>query len=135
MGMRANYFKDALLLICLLSGCGAYEIDSQAVVVQIFPKDAYAMSAQNQAVIIDVRKDSEWEENHIPGAIHVPLEQLQDRLTELAAYKNTPLIIQCQHEGLSVKAAAIMVAAGFTRLLNLEGGLMAWEEAGLKTTR
>lgn len=122
-------------MAALLLGCGAYEADNQAMVAQIFPKDAHAMFVNNQAVIIDVRENSEWEEKHIPGAIHMPLGELQGRLTELASYKNTPLIILCQRGGCPAKAAAIMGAARFARLLNLEGGLMAWERAGLEITR
>lgn len=123
---------SVLLSILLSVGCGSYDLDTRAV-TNISPKDAQTMSAENQAVIIDVREDSEWNEKHIPGAIHVPLGQLKDRLTELETYKNIPLIMQCQRGGRSAQASALMKSAGFAKVYNLDGGLQAWEQSGFKT--
>jgi rhodanese-related sulfurtransferase len=123
---------NVLLCLLLLLGCGSYEIDTKAV-ANITPNEAQTMTSENQAVIIDVREDNEWDEKHIPGAIHVPLGQLKDRITELETYKNTPLIMQCQRGGRSVQASAVMKSAGFAKVYNLDGGLQAWEQSGFKT--
>lgn len=120
-----------LLSLLLLIGCG-YKNDTQAV-TPISPKDAQTMTAENQAVIIDVRENNEWSKKHIRGAIHVPLGQLKDRLTEFETYKNTPLIMQCQHGNLSAQASAMMKSAGFTKVYNLDGRLQAWQQSGFNT--
>jgi len=53
------------------------------------------MYAGKEAIIVDVREDSEWNEQHITGAIHIPLAQLNERLSELKQYKDNPVITQC----------------------------------------
>lgn len=99
----------------------------------VSPQEAAKLQGEKQAVIIDVREDDEWQKQHIPGAIHIPLGQLNNRLAELVQYKQTPIITQCQRGGRSKNALAALKAAGFKQVYNLDGGLVAWDEAGLKT--
>ena len=99
----------------------------------ISPEEALAMHAGQKAVIVDVREDSEWNEQHIPGAIHIPLAQLNDRLSELKPYKDSPVITQCRSGGRSAKALDVLKSAGFANVYNMDGGLIAWNKAGLKT--
>ena len=99
----------------------------------ISPKEASALTAEKKAIIIDVREDNEWNTVHIPGAIHIPLAQLSTRLSELQPYKNTAIITQCRSGARSAKALDILKSAGFSHVQNMEGGLIAWNKAGLKT--
>jgi rhodanese-related sulfurtransferase len=99
----------------------------------ISPQEASALTAEKKAIIIDVREDNEWNSVHIPGAIHIPLAQLSTRLPELQAYKNTAIITQCRSGARSAKALDILKSAGFSHVQNMEGGLIAWHKAGLKT--
>lgn len=100
----------------------------------ISPKESAGLLNDKKAVIIDVREDDEWQDKHIPGALHIPLAQLNSRLAELAPYKNKPIITQCQRGGRSKQAQTLLKAAGFNDVYNLEGGLVAWDSAGLKTS-
>lgn len=86
-----------------------------------------------QAVMIDVRENDEWEAQHIEGAIHIPLDQVESRLTELSQYKDSTVIMQCRSGRRSEIAGEILMAAGFTKVYNLEGGILAWEEEALAT--
>jgi rhodanese-related sulfurtransferase len=97
------------------------------------PKEASSMSAGQKAVIVDVREDSEWNEQHIPGAIHIPLGQLNERLAELKQYKDSPVITQCKSGGRSAQAFDVLKSAGFSKVYNMDGGIIAWDKAGLKT--
>jgi rhodanese-related sulfurtransferase len=99
----------------------------------VSPQQASTLLAEKQAVMIDVREDDEWNQQHIPGAIHIPLGQLLSRLTELEQYKNTPIITQCQKGGRSQQALTALKSLKFSKVYNLEGGLDAWNEVGLKT--
>ena len=101
----------------------------------ISPKQASVMYAEQKAVIIDVREDSEWNEQHIPGAIHIPLAQLSGRLPELKQYKDSAVITQCRTGGRSAQALDVLKSAGFTQVYNMDGGIKAWDNAGLKTER
>lgn len=101
----------------------------------ITPKEAATMQAHNQAIILDVRELSEWQEQHILGAIHIPLSQLQARLPELSRYKNTPIITQCRSGKRSAQAQATLQSAGFVEVYNLNGGLNTWLTEGLDTVK
>ena len=116
-----------LLMTCAVAKAGMNEADS------ISPKQASEMYAEKKAVIVDVREDSEWNEQHIPGAIHIPLAQLNERLPELKQYKDSPVITQCRTGGRSAQALDVLKSAGFSKVYNMDGGIKAWDDAGLKT--
>jgi rhodanese-related sulfurtransferase len=69
-----------------------------------------------------VREKNEWQQERIPGVIHIPLSQLNGRLAELEAYKDTLIIVQCRSGRRSKQALTALKSAGFTELYNLEGG-------------
>ena len=87
----------------------------------VSPKAASAMQSENKAVIVDVRKDDEWNAHHIPGAIHIPLGQLNERLTEFEPYKNSPVITQCRSGKCSAKAQLALMSAGFSKVYTMNG--------------
>jgi hydroxyacylglutathione hydrolase len=106
-------------------------VDGGAVseIPQISPQEADRALRAGEITVLDVRSDPEWLEGHLPGARHIPLGYLRDRLGELAT--PTPLITQCLSGGRSAIAASILRAAGFDRVSNLTGGFEAWKDAGL----
>ncbi len=97
----------------------------------VSPQQAATLNAEHKAVIIDVREDDEWQAQHIDGAIHLPLGQLSSRLKELEQYKNTTIITQCRSGKRSAQALDLLKVAGFTQVYNMDGGLQAWQKAGL----
>jgi rhodanese-related sulfurtransferase len=130
MRLFSKYCRLSFMI--LLIGCAVAKAD-MGEIESISPKEASAMYLGKKAVIIDVREDSEWNEQHIPGAIHIPLAQLNERLSELKQYKDSPVITQCKAGGRSAQALSILKSAGFSKVYNMDGGIMAWDEAGLKT--
>lgn len=112
------------LLVCPLA---LAEVESVPPIV------AAAMNAEQKAIILDVRNDDEWNDRHINGAIHIPLDKLNARLPDIESYKTTNIITQCQTGVRSREAQAILKSAGFTRVYNMEGGLEAWDNEGFKT--
>lgn len=108
---------------------------SQAESDLISPKEASALYADKQAVIIDVREDDEWQAGHIQGAIHIPLKQLPERLAELQTYKDKPVITQCRSGRRSLEALDILKKSGFKSPRSMEGGLQAWTQQGFATTQ
>jgi hydroxyacylglutathione hydrolase len=75
-------------------------------------------------VVIDVRNDAEWNEGHIPSAIHIPLGHLAERIAEVPADKK--VVMQCQGGGRSSIAASLMQKMGRRNVANLNGGYKAW---------
>ncbi|MBM4193995.1 MAG: MBL fold metallo-hydrolase [Gemmatimonadetes bacterium] len=79
--------------------------------------------------LIDVRGRSEWADGHIPGAIHIPLAELQARMSEVPTGQQ--LVMHCQGGGRSAIAASVLQAAGYGRVANMTGGFDAWKGEGL----
>lgn len=78
--------------------------------------------------LIDVREDFEVAEGMIPGARHISLPTLSARLGEID--RSRPVIAVCRSGNRSSQATEILRAAGF-RVDNMEGGMLAWQQAGL----
>ncbi len=77
-------------------------------------------------VLLDVRRDEEWNEGHLEGAIHIPLHELEDRLSELEPYRDRELIVYCRSGNRSGQACMFLELNGFANPVNLKGGLLAW---------
>lgn len=85
--------------------------------------------------LIDVREPAEFtgELGHVPGAKLVPMATLQ--LAAAGWDRNAEYLIICKSGGRSGMSAQAMLRLGFTRVMNLAGGMLAWNAAGLKTER
>ncbi len=83
-------------------------------------------------VVLDVREDHEWAAGHIAGAVHIPLGQLMDRRDELDAEATT--LVVCHIGGRSARATVYLAANGHD-VVNLDGGMEAWEDAGRAIAR
>lgn len=77
-----------------------------------------------QVAIIDVREPKEFAVSRLPGAVNIPVGQLQERLAEIPAGKVAVFI--CRSGARSLTASAIATRAGLTNAAHLEGGLLAW---------
>ncbi|HEX2331784.1 MAG TPA: rhodanese-like domain-containing protein [Burkholderiales bacterium] len=84
---------------------------------------------REDALVVDVRDPGEYGAGHILGAKNVPLSRLND--AEVAKRKDRPVIVYCEGGERSSKAVAALKKQGFTRVVNLTGGLRAWQQAGL----
>lgn len=86
------------------------------------------LATTSNRTVIDVREDFEYSAGHAPGAVSIPLQQLQDRLDELR--DAAPVYIICQSGGRSAQATAALAAMGVDAI-NVDGGTSAWISAGL----
>ncbi len=77
-------------------------------------------------VVLDVREDDEWQAGHIDNALHIPLMQVPQRLSELP--EDSKLLVVCKVGGRSSQATAFLQAQG-RDAVNLAGGMLAWERA------
>lgn len=97
-------------------------------VTQVSPKESAGLVANDMAVIIDVRTVAEWDKKHIPGATLIPVDELKGRLTELEKYKGKQIIMHCAVGGRSSQAVELLKKEGFTDVVNMTGGFVAWEQ-------
>lgn len=85
--------------------------------------------------IVDVRTDGEWAEGHVPGAVHVPLQDLSPQHPGLAGLDlSKPVYFVCAVGGRSARAADQMSKAGI-QAVNVEGGTNAWIAAGQEVVK
>ncbi len=76
-------------------------------------------------LVVDVRNPAEWSRDQIGGSLNMPLNHLADRVGELPTDRT--LVVHCQSGYRSSIAASVLERAGFTRLLELVGGIEAWQ--------
>jgi adenylyltransferase/sulfurtransferase len=79
-------------------------------------------------LVIDVREPWEAEVAKLAGTRLVPLGELPDRLAELGAYRERPIVVHCRTGGRSRRACELLLAAGFTRVENLARGIDGWSQ-------
>ncbi|MFC4770027.1 rhodanese-like domain-containing protein [Effusibacillus consociatus] len=79
---------------------------------------------KKEIVLLDVRQPEEYESGHIPGAVLVPLGELESRIEELD--KDKEYFVICRSGRRSVMACHLLSEHGFTKLFNLHGGMLGW---------
>lgn len=92
--------------------------------------EATQLINHQNAVVLDVREDSEYYAGHIPHSVHVPLGQLAKH-PELEKYKHRPIIAICRSGMRSGRACSVLRRNGFEQVYNLAGGITAWERANM----
>jgi rhodanese-related sulfurtransferase/rubrerythrin len=88
-------------------------------------KEFISTHPNEETTILDVRQPSEYKARHIPGAVLIPLAELSDRLDELDPDK--PTLVYCAIGGRSRVAAQMLAGKGFKEVINVSGGIKAWE--------
>ena len=79
---------------------------------------------ENGAWLVDVRSDGEWEEGHLRGAVHIPVDALSARMAELP--HEHPVVVYCASGRRSAEAARVLRAAGYDA--QDLGGMARWVE-------
>lgn len=108
--------KIISLIVCglLLTACGSsYQtIDSNKAIELI----------ENDAIVIDVREISEYDNGHIENSINIPV----DNIDSVDYDKDTVIIVYCASGMRSAEAAKKLISQGYTNVYNLDGGLINW---------
>ena len=97
----------------------------------VTPQQATHLINREDATVVDVRDPGEYGAGHILGAKNVPLARIEEGANDLAKRKEKPLIVYCDTGNRGSKAIAALKKQGFARVSNLNGGIGAWQQAGL----
>lgn len=106
----------AALFVLSVAACST--ASSQA---HVGSAEAHTLVAQG-ATLLDVRSQGEWDGGHLPGAVLIPLQQLEARLAEVP--RDHPVVVYCQSGGRSAQAATMLAAAGYD--VHDLGGIGNW---------
>jgi molybdopterin/thiamine biosynthesis adenylyltransferase/rhodanese-related sulfurtransferase len=105
----------------------------RAQVDDIASGDAESKLESGAAAFLDVREQSEWEEGHIPGAIHIPRGSLESRAESALPDKDRPVVAYCASGTRSVFAAKTLAELGYSDVRSLAGGFADWKRNGFPT--
>jgi len=90
---------------------------------------------RGKTAIVDVRGADEFAAGHLRDAKNIPLADLSARIGELDKAKTKAVVVVCQSGARADKAARQLAAAGFDEVVSLDGGIAAWQAAGLPVTK
>lgn len=123
------------ILLGLVAALGLFVAMQQLQASQgVDVKQAQSMIG-NGALLLDVREPAEYAAIHAPNAKLIPLGEVNSRLKEIEAYKNKPIAVMCRSGHRSAIAVGLLKEAGFTQASSVQGGIQAWEGAGLAVIR
>ncbi len=91
-------------------------------------KTKMLVERQNAVQIVDVRHPHEWQAGRIPGAAHIPLDELENRVDEID--RSRPVVMVCRTGNRSAQAMELLRDKGF-EADSLDGGLTEWAASGL----
>jgi rhodanese-related sulfurtransferase len=94
------------------------------------PTEAVRLMNQG-AVLVDVRSQAEFDSGHILDARHVPQDEVAQAAETLKRFKDKVVVVCCESGMRSGAAARVLQAQGFTKVVNLRGGLQAWRTENL----
>ena len=109
--------------------------DAKQNITEISAAEAAAKSKSGEAVIVDVREKDEWDEEHIPDAIHMSRGTIELDVEEKVPDANAMIICHCGGGGRSALAAESLQKMGYKNVRSMAGGFKAWKAAGLPTRK
>ena len=104
---------------------------SQAGWLQVPPADAFDFIEQVEPFVLYVRRDTEYAEGHIEGAVLIPIAELDARISELPQNLDAPMLVYCAVGIRGNFGLTYLKMLGYTNVRNIRGGFGAWTEAGL----
>ncbi len=102
---------------------------------RLSPAEVVRLLNSDQAVILDVRERADFSNGHIKGSLHIPLNSLKERVSELKKHEGKQIVVVDkggQHGGTATK---ILGAEGLGDVIRLRGGIEEWKNASLPLSR
>ncbi len=99
------------------------------------PHGATEMINHQNAVVVDVRPAADFHKGHIINAINIPANGFKNQINSLSKHKEQPIIISCRSGSQSHAACQQLKKQGFEQVFNLQGGILAWQNANLPVSK
>ncbi|HSG18980.1 MAG TPA: rhodanese-like domain-containing protein [Anaerolineae bacterium] len=133
-----------LLLVLILAACGgtdtaapAAEQSADLASLDLAPEvDVHTVAEvkdRDDVYVLDVREQWEYDEGHIPGVTLLPIGEVPARLDEIPTDKE--VIVTCRSGNRSSQVTDYLRQNGFDNVHNMQGGILAWEQAGYEVSR
>jgi rhodanese-related sulfurtransferase len=124
-GTQLAFLAVVALIVFLILQMGRGNNSALAHTISV--SDAYNLY-QNDAFVLDVRTQEEWNEYHVPNTTLIPLDQLPSRLGEVP--RDRQVVVVCRSGNRSQQGRDILLSAGFEQVTSMSGGLNEWRASG-----
>ncbi|HKG20171.1 MAG TPA: molybdopterin-synthase adenylyltransferase MoeB [Candidatus Limnocylindrales bacterium] len=104
--------------------------EARSQIREVTPQDVGALP-DGDAAIIDVREASEWEQGHLPGAVHISKSYVEQQIEAAVPDRDAPVVLYCAGGVRSLFAAQTLQQLGYSNVASMSGGFQAWKSAGL----
>jgi len=104
--------------------------EARASIREVTPQDVGALPPGG-ATIVDVREASEWEQGHLPDALHISKSYVEQQIEGAVPDRDAPVILYCAGGVRSLFAAQSLEQLGYTNVASMSGGFQAWKSAGM----
>lgn len=139
-----HWFFGLFILVLLLAACGGgnpaapvTEAEVANVPLDLAPEvDVHTVATvkdRDDVYLLDVREQWEYDEGHIPGVTLLPMVEVPSRLDEIPTDKE--VIVTCRTGNRSGQVTDFLRQNGFDNVHNMQGGIVAWEQAGYEVSR
>ena len=108
--------------IMKIAGAGSQEVGTL---------EATRMMNEGRTLVLDVRDAAEYAAGHVPKARHIPLRELSKRMDEIAKWKERPVLVTGKGTAAPGAACRLLKRSGFNNVVQLKGGIGAWQQASL----
>jgi rhodanese-related sulfurtransferase len=102
-------------------------------IAEISPAEAQKMAERGEAVLIDVREEDSWREEHALGAKHLSRGIIELEIEDEVPDPDQPIICYCGGGSRSALVTESLQKMGYRNVRSMRGGLRGWKEAGLPT--
>lgn len=124
----------SVIVLASLAGCGGAAapvtttVDVRNLPNTVDVATVRALQSRPDVVLFDVREPYEYQAGHIPGVKLIPMNDVPNRINEIPRDKT--VILTCRSGNRSGQVADFLRKQGFTNVHNMQGGILAWQQAG-----
>jgi rhodanese-related sulfurtransferase len=131
-----EYQNIALIVIALVSGALLlWPAIARRGRGGISAAEATTLINRRNAIVVDLRPAAEFAKGHLPSARNVEFSELQAKIGQIAKNKSNPVVLVCQTGQQSQRASRSVSEAGYAEVHVLEGGVDAWQKAGMPVVK
>jgi rhodanese-related sulfurtransferase len=94
--------------------------------LEVHPRHAKAQLDAGRVLLIDCRTREEWDAAHVPGSLHIPLDQFDRRLDDVEPMPGQQVLVMCHHGVRSLRATHVLRANGHPDAKSVAGGIDLW---------
>ncbi|MEQ5840814.1 rhodanese-like domain-containing protein [Paraburkholderia acidicola] len=136
MKFFTDYTNLVLIAIALISGALLlWPALSRRGRGGVTASEATQLINRRNAVVVDLRSAADFAAGHLPSARHLEFAELQAKVGQLVKNKSIPVLLVCQTGQQSNKAVRVVQDAGYAEVHVLQGGLNAWQQAGMPVVK